>query len=112
MSSPRRSPRSGRAGCSSAPDAPFETIAGAVRAAVRRADPNQPVARLRALDDIVSSSVAGRRFDLSLIASFSVIALVLSTVGIYGLLAQIVAQRRREIGIRIALGSTAGRPCG
>ena len=88
---------------------PVETIASAVRTAVRRADPNQPVARLRALEDIVSSSVAGRRFDLSLIASFSVIALVLSAVGIYGLLAQIVAQRRREIGIRIALGSTAGR---
>jgi ABC-type antimicrobial peptide transport system permease subunit len=82
------------------------SLFGAVRAAVRRVDPTQPVARLRSLEEVIAVSMSGRRFELSLISSFSTIALVLVAVGIYGLLAQIVDQRATEIGIRLALGAT------
>jgi putative ABC transport system permease protein len=84
---------------------PPASLFSAVRAAVRRIDVDQTVARLRSLDVIVGTSVAERQFDLGLFAGFAIIALLLSAVGIYGLFAQVVAQRRPEIGIRIALGA-------
>ena len=85
-----------------------ESVAPAVRAAVRRVDPLQPVARLRTLETVVDASVLGRRFDLLVLSSFAITALVLAAVGIYGLLGQVVAQRAGEIGIRLALGATGG----
>ncbi len=84
---------------------PPASLFSAVRAAVRRVDGDQTVARLRSLDTVVGTSVAERQFDLGLFAGFAIIALLLSAVGIYGLFAHVVAQRRPEIGIRIALGA-------
>jgi putative ABC transport system permease protein len=84
---------------------PADALLPSVPAAVRRADPLQPVARLRTLDNLMGASVSGRRFQLVLLTAFAIVALVLAAVGIYGLLSQVVAQRRSEIGIRLALGA-------
>jgi putative ABC transport system permease protein len=83
------------------------SLAPAVRAAVRQLDPELPVPQFQTMQDIVSASVSERKFQLSLVLIFASIALVLACLGIFGVVSYSVAQRRGEMGIRLALGATS-----
>jgi len=84
-----------------------EALVDDVRARVRTLEPSLPVFQIRTLSTLVSDSLAPRRFTLALLGGFAILALILSVVGIYGVISHMVRRREHDLGVRVALG--AGR---
>lgn len=83
--------------------------AEAVRSVIRQVDATQPVARVRRYQDVVDATMGTRRFAATLLTAFAATTLVLAIVGLYGSVSVMITQRRRELGVRMALGaSTSG----
>jgi macrolide transport system ATP-binding/permease protein len=85
---------------------PIEGLTAQMQRALASADPNLPFSGFYYMKDLMAATLATQRIEVALLAAMASLALLLSAVGIFALVANIVAQRTREIGIRIALGST------
>lgn len=83
-------------------------MASAVKAALREVDPDLPLLQPQALTTRIEGTIADRKFALILLAGFAVLALVIASLGVYSVMAHLVAFRTSEIGIRMALGASQG----
>ena len=81
-------------------------IAPALRAVVRQLDQDQPLARVAPLDELIRNQTAARRFNTSLLGAFGAAAMTLTAIGLYSVLAYVVALRRHEMAVRLAIGGT------
>jgi putative ABC transport system permease protein len=91
---------------------PFDAIAGNIRRVVGSMDPTLPIVRLRTMEDVFAETISRPRFLAQLLGIFAGLALVLAAIGTYGVLSYSVSERRKEIGIHLAMGATQQRVLG